>query len=155
MALNVDPNTYPVLVGPLYFFSIFLSAFLLFSGVVHILLPLQTLLQQAGGASSSVPESDPTDSDSAIDASLLEAIKDITITSGIQVLAIGANVLVFALLRDRRGTGVAIIVAHAHARSRRCLEVMRGEYDFFAREMVKEWIVNGLVGWLTWKLLVL
>lgn len=89
---------YPRLEGPLYAFPLGLGGFLLAAGVRYI-------LDQPGvGKSFGVPPS------VSVSPKRKKAAGDVYMTvAGIRVLFLGANILAFTLLRDRRATGVAVL----------------------------------------------
>ncbi|KAL8283477.1 hypothetical protein RQP46_005580 [Phenoliferia psychrophenolica] len=104
MALNVGLNsTYPTLSGPLYFFPIILGSGLVAAG-------LRYGFDQSGtGKTYGIPPSASVSS-----RQTPAKTGDVYMTvAGIRVFMLGANVLAFALLRDRRGTGIATLVAVA------------------------------------------
>ncbi|KAL8283464.1 hypothetical protein RQP46_005567 [Phenoliferia psychrophenolica] len=104
MALNVGlRSTYPILSGPRYSYPILLGRDLVAAG-------LRNGFDQSGtGATYGVPPSASASSRQTPSKTDEVYMK----ISGIRFFMLGANILAFALLSDRRGTGSATLVAVA------------------------------------------
>ena len=73
--------------------------------------------------------------------------------AGIRVFMLGVNILSFALLRDRRGTGIATLIAVVVPLADGIV-ALRHAAKPWTTAFAFHWLGAGLAGWLAYKLLV-
>ncbi|KAL8283506.1 hypothetical protein RQP46_005609 [Phenoliferia psychrophenolica] len=129
MTFRVDPNAYPTLVGGLYVLSILSGTLIVISGLSSTFDPPMTALptdstQQHGLVPR--PNNIRRSNITPMIQNVRSKVKVLLISHGIRTLAIGVNLIAFALLRDRRGTGIATLLAIVVLRADGIVNVAQG-----------------------------